>query len=73
MPDQSVVDHEPVAKRSTNALAGIMGMASSLARESFDAPGASPTTTQYVFFDTDPGEVPPRATIASSAPSRVNP
>ncbi len=41
--------------------------------ETFDAPGASPTTTQYVFFETDPGEVPPRATIASSAPSRVYP
>ena len=33
----------------------------------FAAPGASPTTTQYVFFETDPGEVPPRATIAASA------
>ena len=27
---------------------------------SLDAPGASPTTTQYVFLETEPGEVPPR-------------
>jgi hypothetical protein len=32
-----------------------------------------PTTTQYVFLDTEPGEVPPRATIAASASSRVYP
>ena len=35
------------------------------------APGDSPTTSTNVFFDTLPGDFPPRARIASSAPSRV--
>ena len=35
------------------------------------APGDSPTTSTNVFFDTLPGDLPPRAMIASSAPSRV--
>ena len=39
--------------------------------QSCDAPGASPTTTAYVFFETEPGDLPPRATIASSASSRL--
>ena len=46
-------------------------MPSSSAFLSFAAPGASPTTSTKVFFDTLPGDVPPRAMIASSAPSRV--
>ena len=37
------------------------------------APGASPTTTAKVFFDTVPGDLPPRAWMASSASSRVKP
>ena len=36
----------------------------------FDAPGASPTTTQVVLALTDPGDLPPRALIAASASSR---
>ena len=39
----------------------------------FDAPGDSPNTTAKVFFDTLPGDFPPRAMIASSASSRVRP
>ena len=35
------------------------------------APGDSPTTSTNVFFDTLPGDLPPRAMIASSAPSPV--
>ena len=50
-----------------------MGMASSSALDTLEAPGASPTTTQYVFLETEPGEVPPLAIIAASAPSREYP
>ncbi len=35
------------------------------------APGDSPTTRAKVFFDTVPGDLPPRARMASSASSRV--
>ena len=47
-----------------------IGTPSSSAFVSFAAPGASPTTTAVVFFDTLPGDLPPRALIASSASSR---
>jgi hypothetical protein len=37
----------------------------------FDAPGSAPTTTAVVFFDTPPGDFPPRPLMAASASSRV--
>ena len=40
---------------------------------SYLEPGASPATTNEVFFDTDPAALPPRAMIASLASSRENP
>ena len=50
-----------------NRSAGTIGMPSSFAFVTFDAPGASPTTTQVVLALTDPGDLPPRALIAASA------
>src|SRR5690606_9440789 len=39
---------------------------------SYFEPGASPTTTNAVFFDTEPAALPPRAMMASLASSREN-
>ncbi len=36
-------------------------------------PGPLPTTSAVVFFETLPGDFPPRALMASAAPSRLNP
>src|SRR5208283_2722795 len=63
----------PVSKSVSKDAASRTGVPSSSAFLSLLAPGASPTTSAKVFFDTLPGDVPPRATIASSAPSRVYP
>ena len=65
-----VVRPRPGIEKVVELARGDHGNAQFARRGTFDAPGASPTTTQYVFFDTEPGEVPPRATIASSASSR---
>src|SRR6478609_7557849 len=46
-----------------------MGTFNSIALSYLD-PGASPTTTKLVFFDTDPETLPPREVIASVATSR---
>ena len=50
-----------------------MGTPSSVALVTLALPGASPTTTAVVFFDTLPGALPPRDVMASSAPSRLKP
>jgi len=60
-----------VASSSSKSAASTIGVPSASAFFVFDAPGASPTTTAYVFFETDPGDLPPRTTIASSASSRL--
>src|SRR4029453_1584488 len=48
------------------------GTFSSMALSYFD-PGESPTTTNLVFFDTEPATFPPRALMLSAAESRVYP
>ena len=48
-------------------------MPSSVAFASFEAPGSSPTTSAYVRLDTLPGDLPPRALMASAASSRLWP
>ena len=40
---------------------------------SYFDPGASPATTNEVFFDTEPAALPPRTMMASLASSRLNP
>ena len=47
------------------------GTPSSVALVSLEAPGSAPTTTAVVFFETLPGDLPPRALMASSASSRL--
>ena len=49
-----------------------IGTLSSTALSYFE-PGESPTTTNEVFFDTEPATLPPREVIASAAVSRVKP
>ena len=48
-----------------------MGIPNVSALVTLDAPGLSPTTRAVVFFDTDPGDFPPRLVTASSAVSLV--
>ena len=59
----------PVSSNASKEAAATVGTPTSSAFLSLLAPGASPTTRANVFFDTLPGDVPPRAVIASSAPS----
>src|SRR5690606_20020663 len=62
----------PWASNSSNCASSRIVRPSSRALVSFD-PAPGPTTTKSVFFDTLPAALPPRARIASFAPSRVNP
>src|SRR5690606_31965171 len=61
----------PVSSRCSKPSAGTTGTPSSAALATFDAPGESPTTSAKVFFETLPGDLPPRALMASWAPSRL--
>src|SRR5439155_1549375 len=60
----------PVSSSRSKASSSMTGTPSSSAFDSFAEPGSSPTTTYDVFFDTLPGDAPPRALMASTAASR---
>src|SRR5699024_3715476 len=57
------------SSRRVKPFSSSTGTPSSTARSCLE-PGLSPATTYEVFFDTDPAALPPRAKMASLAPSR---
>ncbi len=69
----NVSGSSPVSRRASKAFSSRMGTPSSSALVSLAWPGSAPTTTAVVFFDTLPGDLPPRTLIASSAASRDRP
>ena len=51
-------------RRVSNWASLRIGISSSSALVTFDAPGSLPTTSAKVLFETEPGALPPRSVIA---------